>query len=61
MKLDEFTEANPPKAGGDGFQMENKRLLDIALDGTVMVKAVTRTVRLSLWISPTLYVDSQRS
>jgi uncharacterized protein (AIM24 family) len=39
MKLDEFTEANAPKTGGDGFQRENKRLLDIALDGTVMVKA----------------------
>ena len=39
MKLEEFTEANAPKAGGDGFQKENKRLLDIALDGTVMVKA----------------------
>jgi uncharacterized protein (AIM24 family) len=39
MKLDEFTEANAPKTGGDGFQKENKRLLDIALDGTVMVKA----------------------
>jgi uncharacterized protein (AIM24 family) len=39
MKLEEFTEANAPKTGGDGFQKENKRLLDIALDGTVMVKA----------------------
>ncbi|WP_152041180.1 AIM24 family protein [Salinigranum salinum] len=39
MKLDEFTESNAPKTGGDGFQKENKRLLDIALDGTVMVKA----------------------
>jgi uncharacterized protein (AIM24 family) len=39
MKLDAFTEANAPKTGGDGFQKENKRLLDIALDGTVMVKA----------------------
>jgi uncharacterized protein (AIM24 family) len=39
MKLEEFTEANAPKTGGDGFQRENKRLLDIALDETVMVKA----------------------
>jgi uncharacterized protein (AIM24 family) len=39
MNVEEFTEANAPRAGGDGFQRENKRLLDIALDGTVMVKA----------------------
>jgi uncharacterized protein (AIM24 family) len=39
MDVDTFTEANAPKEGGDGFQKENKRLLDITLDGTVMVKA----------------------
>jgi uncharacterized protein (AIM24 family) len=39
MELDEFTEANAPKTGGDGFQKENKLLLDITLDGTVMIKA----------------------
>jgi uncharacterized protein (AIM24 family) len=39
MKLDEFTRANAPTADGDGFQPENKRLLDVPVDGTVMVKA----------------------
>jgi uncharacterized protein (AIM24 family) len=39
MKLDEFTRANAPTEGGDGFQRENKRLLDVPVDGTVMVKA----------------------
>jgi len=39
MELDEFTRANAPTEGGDGFQRENKRLLDIPVDGTVMVKA----------------------
>jgi uncharacterized protein (AIM24 family) len=39
MKLDEFTQANAPKPGGEGFQLENSKLLDIAVDDTVMVKA----------------------
>src|SRR6056297_924110 len=39
MDLQEFTESNAPDVGGDGFQKENNRLLDIPLDGTVMVKA----------------------
>jgi uncharacterized protein (AIM24 family) len=39
MKLEEFTQSNAPTEGGDGFQKENKRLLDIPVDGTVMVKA----------------------
>ncbi len=39
MDLQEFTESNAPDDGGDGFQKENNRLLDIPLDGTVMVKA----------------------
>ncbi|WP_049936068.1 AIM24 family protein [Haloplanus natans] len=39
MKLEEFTRSNAPAEGGDGFQRENKRLLDIPVDGTVMVKA----------------------
>jgi uncharacterized protein (AIM24 family) len=39
MKLEEFTESNAPKPGGDGFQLENPKLLDINVDDTVMVKA----------------------
>ena len=39
MDVETFTEANAPKEGGDGFRKENKRLLDITLDGTAMVKA----------------------
>ena len=39
MKLEEFTQANAPDAGGDGFQLENPKLLDIAVEDTVMVKA----------------------
>ncbi|GAB3670366.1 AIM24 family protein [Halopiger thermotolerans] len=39
MDLQEFTEANAPIDDGDGFQKENNRLLDIPVDGTVMVKA----------------------
>jgi hypothetical protein len=44
MELDEFTEANAPKVGGEGFQRENKRLLDIALAGTVIVSAESTIV-----------------
>jgi uncharacterized protein (AIM24 family) len=39
MEIDEFTRANAPTEGGDGFQLENKRLLDVPVDGTVMVRA----------------------
>ncbi|WP_248897023.1 AIM24 family protein [Haloplanus halobius] len=39
MDLQEFTQSNAPVAGGEGFQKENNRLLDVPLDGTVMVKA----------------------
>jgi uncharacterized protein (AIM24 family) len=39
MQLDQFTEANAPKEGGDAFELENSKLLDIDLDGTAMVKA----------------------
>jgi uncharacterized protein (AIM24 family) len=39
MKLEEFTQSNSPTEGGEGFQKENDKLLDIRLDGTVMVKA----------------------
>ena len=39
MNVEEFTQSNAPKDGNSGFQKENKRLLDIPVDGTVMVKA----------------------
>lgn len=39
MDLDAFTTANAPEPEGDGFQKENSRLLDVPVDGTVMVKA----------------------
>jgi uncharacterized protein (AIM24 family) len=39
MDLDEFTAANAPKDGGDAFQKENSKLLDITVDDSVMVKA----------------------
>ncbi|WP_267642342.1 AIM24 family protein [Haloarchaeobius amylolyticus] len=39
MDLDQFTRENAPKAGGEGFQLENSKLLDVALDGSVMAKA----------------------
>ncbi|WP_435317275.1 AIM24 family protein [Haloarchaeobius sp. TZWSO28] len=39
MDLEQFTRENAPKSGGDGFQLENSKLLDVTLDGTVMAKA----------------------
>ena len=39
MELEEFVEANGPVDGGDGFQKENNRLLEVPVDGEVMVKA----------------------
>jgi len=39
MHLQEFARSNAPADGGDGFQKEHNRLLDIPLDGTVTVKA----------------------
>jgi uncharacterized protein (AIM24 family) len=39
MDLQAFTESHAPVDGAEGFQKENNRLLDIPLDGTVMVKA----------------------
>jgi uncharacterized protein (AIM24 family) len=38
MQLDEFTRANAPRGGGDRFQLENSKLLDINLNGTVLTK-----------------------
>jgi uncharacterized protein (AIM24 family) len=39
MDLDEFTTANAPEEGGDTFQLENSKLLDVDLDGSAMAKA----------------------
>jgi uncharacterized protein (AIM24 family) len=39
MDITEFTQSNAPRADGDGFQKENNRLLNVPVDGTVMVKA----------------------
>jgi len=39
MDLDQFVSENAPQEGGDGFQLENSKLLDVALDGDVMAKA----------------------
>lgn len=38
MQLNEFTRANAPAGGGERFQLENSKLLDINLNGTVMTK-----------------------
>jgi uncharacterized protein (AIM24 family) len=39
MDVDKFVSENAPKEGGEGFQLENSKLLDVALDGTCMAKA----------------------
>ncbi len=39
MNLDEFVNANEPKEGDETFQLENSKLLDVALDGSVTAKA----------------------
>lgn len=39
MELEEFTAANAPKEGGERFQLESDKLLDIDLDGKAMMKA----------------------
>ncbi|SFG41847.1 Uncharacterized conserved protein, AIM24 family [Halopelagius inordinatus] len=39
MELDEFTRANAPVDGDAGFRTQNKRLLDVPVDGTVFIKA----------------------
>jgi uncharacterized protein (AIM24 family) len=38
MKIEEFKRANATKEGGERFQLENSKLLDIDLNGTVMAK-----------------------
>jgi len=39
MDVDQFVNDNKPQEGGDVFQLENSKLLDIAVDGSVTVKA----------------------
>jgi len=39
MDVDQFVRDNAPEAGGDAFQLENSKLLDIEVDGSVMTKA----------------------
>ncbi|WP_148413520.1 AIM24 family protein [Haloferax sp. KTX1] len=39
MDLDEFVSTHAPSEGGDSFELENSKLLDVALDGEVMAKA----------------------
>lgn len=39
MNVDEFVSANEPKDGDETFQLENGKLLDVALDGSVIAKA----------------------
>ncbi|SFR63315.1 AIM24 family protein [Halogeometricum limi] len=39
MNLDEFVSAHAPKEGGESFQLENSKLLDVALDGSILAKA----------------------
>lgn len=41
MDIQEFTRANAPDAGGDAFQLENDKLLDVAVDGSVLAKTET--------------------
>jgi uncharacterized protein (AIM24 family) len=39
MDIDTFVSENKPEEGGDTFQLENSKLLDIAVDGRVVTKA----------------------
>ena len=39
MNLEDFVRENAPEAGGESFQLENSKLLDIHVDGSVMAKA----------------------
>ncbi|MFC6756545.1 MULTISPECIES: AIM24 family protein [Haloarcula] len=39
MDVDQFISDNRPDEGGDTFQLENSKLLDIAVDGSVTAKA----------------------
>ncbi|MFC7230964.1 AIM24 family protein [Saliphagus sp. GCM10025308] len=39
MNVNEFVDANEPREGGETFQLESDKLLDIDLDGSVIAKA----------------------
>jgi len=39
MELDEFISQNAPDEGGEQFELENSKLLDITVDGSVVTKA----------------------
>jgi uncharacterized protein (AIM24 family) len=39
MDLDEFVQSNAPGEGHDRFELENGKLLDVDVDGTVLAKA----------------------
>lgn len=39
MKLDKFLESHGPEEGGKAFQLESSKMLDIAVEGSVMAKA----------------------
>ncbi|KAB1188574.1 MULTISPECIES: AIM24 family protein [Haloferax] len=39
MQLEEFVDTHAPKDSGKTFELENSKLLDITLDGSVMAKA----------------------
>ncbi|WP_224448154.1 AIM24 family protein [Haloprofundus salilacus] len=39
MDLDKFLETHGPKEGGDTFERESSKMLDVSLDGSVMAKA----------------------
>ncbi|ESP88571.1 AIM24 family protein [Candidatus Halobonum tyrrellensis] len=41
MDLDEFVNTHAPQETGAPFELENSKLLDVSLDGTVMAKAGT--------------------
>ena len=41
MDVDEFVRTNAPGDGGQQFELENSKLLDVAVDGTVMAKVGT--------------------
>ena len=41
MDLDEFVDSHAPQENSAPFELENSKLLDISLDGTVMAKAGT--------------------
>ncbi|WP_224270496.1 AIM24 family protein [Haloprofundus salinisoli] len=39
MDLDKFLETHGPKEGGNAFEKESSKMLDVAVDGSVMAKA----------------------